>query len=223
MGEPVVGEVGLPGLVRHRRGEPDVGGLRTLLRFTPQAGRRGPRCRRGRGAWARSSSTSAPSSESRETRGEGGQCPRGHVAGTRRHVLAGTGARQAAQQWPLRTNRPATSVATQADQARSWVGTKSGSADDSALRIPHPSNPIARAGLVEQGARRVRAIVRVHKDGGIAVGWVPSSPSARSSSPRSNAARASRFTLPDDSDVTPSRAVVTATRAGRDCLVVPAC
>ena len=30
-GEPVVGEVGLPGLVRHRGLEPDVGGLRSLL------------------------------------------------------------------------------------------------------------------------------------------------------------------------------------------------
>jgi hypothetical protein len=32
-GEPVVGEVGLPGLVRHRCFEPEVGGLRPLLGF----------------------------------------------------------------------------------------------------------------------------------------------------------------------------------------------
>ena len=32
-GEPVVGEVGLPTLVRLRRLEPDVGGLRPLSRF----------------------------------------------------------------------------------------------------------------------------------------------------------------------------------------------
>ena len=32
-GEPVVGEVGLPGLVRHRGFEPDVGGLGSLLRL----------------------------------------------------------------------------------------------------------------------------------------------------------------------------------------------
>jgi len=33
VGEPVVGEVGLPGLVRHRGFEADVGGLRSLLRL----------------------------------------------------------------------------------------------------------------------------------------------------------------------------------------------
>jgi hypothetical protein len=33
VGEPVVGEVGLPALVRHRRFEADVGGLRPLLRL----------------------------------------------------------------------------------------------------------------------------------------------------------------------------------------------
>ncbi len=33
VGEPVVGEVGLPGLVGHRGLEPDVGGLRSLLRL----------------------------------------------------------------------------------------------------------------------------------------------------------------------------------------------
>ena len=33
VGEPVVGEVGLPGFVRHAGFEADVGGLRALLRF----------------------------------------------------------------------------------------------------------------------------------------------------------------------------------------------
>jgi hypothetical protein len=40
-GEPVVGEVGLPGLVRHRGFEADVGGLGSLLRLGDHQPRRG--------------------------------------------------------------------------------------------------------------------------------------------------------------------------------------
>jgi hypothetical protein len=41
VGESVVGEVGLPGLVRHPGFEPDVGGLRALLRFGDDHARAG--------------------------------------------------------------------------------------------------------------------------------------------------------------------------------------